>query len=44
MKCGEDGAQRMNPNDDGDPLTFPPLPPVRQSFHLMCECWIVLES
>ncbi len=39
LKFGTDirGAQRMNPLDFGNPLTFHPAPPTGQSFHLSCE-------
>ncbi len=34
------GSQRMNPNDFGDHLTFPPAPPMGQSFHLRTRFYI----
>ena len=36
--CGDiQAAQRLNPADFGDPLTFPSTPPAGQGFHLACE-------
>ncbi len=39
MKFGTDICvlQRMKPNDFGDPLTFHPVPPAGQAFHLSSE-------
>ncbi len=39
MKSGTDlaGVRRINPIDFGDPLTFLPVPPASQTFHLSCE-------
>ncbi len=31
------GAQRINPNDFGDPLTFPLAPPAGITYHLSCK-------
>ncbi len=33
------GGQRIKPTDFNDPLTFPIVPPLGQSFYLFCEIY-----